>query len=372
MQLLSIHLFRDVMRFVAEAERRPLKTHVHQSLLPLLCHLHDENQRVAEVRISDLLVSPWEAARLPPALAPHGLQRSSLLLALATEQQLWGPLSCCPGSTRCPRWGLPHASARAPKPLPEAFPSCCVFPPRARKGPEPCPGAGDAGPVPWAAVPSPGLCCSAGLSGNPASSYQVPEEQEAQAAAGEGADMGGRRVPGKDGPKAPDPAWTSPLPPRPSVWGWRLCPCPLLQPIAASLQPTHAPFPRACGPTGSSPGSSPSPSPGVLTEPRPSWALAAAWHRSSPGSSQPSAPSKPRHQPAAGWASWVSWQGRPVLGAGTARPRGRVCTNPSLRSLTLSPAGRIQQQSGRVPAAVPAVPAEPTGVHARGGHQVPW
>lgn len=89
-QLLSIHLFRHVMEFVEEVGKKPLKTHVHQSLLPLLCHLHDENRRVAEVRTSDLLVSPWQVARLPPALAPHGLQCSSLLLALATEQQLWG------------------------------------------------------------------------------------------------------------------------------------------------------------------------------------------------------------------------------------------------------------------------------------------
>lgn len=105
-QLLSIHLFRDVMEFVAEAERKPLKTHVHQSLLPLLCHLHDENQRVAEVRISDLLVSPWEVARLPPALAPRGLQRSSLLLALATEQQLWGTSVLLPWQHQVPEMGL--------------------------------------------------------------------------------------------------------------------------------------------------------------------------------------------------------------------------------------------------------------------------
>ena len=104
-QLLSIHLFRDVMDFVAEAERKPLKTHVHQSLLALLCRLHDENQRVAE-RISDVVVSPWEAARLPPALAPHGLQRSSLLLALATEQHLWGTSVLLPWQHPVPEMGL--------------------------------------------------------------------------------------------------------------------------------------------------------------------------------------------------------------------------------------------------------------------------
>ena len=168
-RLLSIHLFRHVMELVVDVGKQPLKTHVQQSLLPLLCHLHDENQRVAEVRIADLLVSPWEVARLPPALAPHGLQCPSLLSWPWLESSSsGGPLSCCPGSIRCPRWGLSHSSARAPNLPTDTFPSCCLFPPGARKGPEPCPGAGDAGPVPWAAVPSPSLCCSAGLSENPA------------------------------------------------------------------------------------------------------------------------------------------------------------------------------------------------------------
>ncbi|XP_054685484.1 maestro heat-like repeat-containing protein family member 7 [Grus americana] len=47
-QLLSIRLFPDAMGFVAEAGKKPLEAHVQQSLLPLLYHLHDENQRVAE------------------------------------------------------------------------------------------------------------------------------------------------------------------------------------------------------------------------------------------------------------------------------------------------------------------------------------
>ncbi|XP_075010007.1 maestro heat-like repeat-containing protein family member 7 [Calonectris borealis] len=54
-QLLSMYLFRDVMEFVAEAGKKLLKTHVHQSLLPLLCHSHDENQRVAEASRKTLL-----------------------------------------------------------------------------------------------------------------------------------------------------------------------------------------------------------------------------------------------------------------------------------------------------------------------------
>ncbi|XP_054685483.1 maestro heat-like repeat-containing protein family member 6 [Grus americana] len=47
-QLLSIRLFRNVMEFVSEVGKKPLEPHVQQSLLPLLYHLHDENQRVAK------------------------------------------------------------------------------------------------------------------------------------------------------------------------------------------------------------------------------------------------------------------------------------------------------------------------------------
>ncbi|XP_069636623.1 maestro heat-like repeat-containing protein family member 6 [Haliaeetus albicilla] len=54
-QLLSMHLFRDVMEFVVEKGKKPLKQHVHRSLIPLLCHLHDENQRVAEASRETLL-----------------------------------------------------------------------------------------------------------------------------------------------------------------------------------------------------------------------------------------------------------------------------------------------------------------------------
>ncbi|XP_074885287.1 maestro heat-like repeat-containing protein family member 7 [Buteo buteo] len=54
-QLLSMHLFRDVMEFVVEEGKKPLKQHVHRSLIPLLCHLHDENQHVAEASRETLL-----------------------------------------------------------------------------------------------------------------------------------------------------------------------------------------------------------------------------------------------------------------------------------------------------------------------------
>ncbi|XP_068052832.1 maestro heat-like repeat-containing protein family member 7 [Anomalospiza imberbis] len=53
-QLLSITLFRDTMGFL-EKEEKPLERPVHQSLLPLFFHCHDENGRVAEASRETLL-----------------------------------------------------------------------------------------------------------------------------------------------------------------------------------------------------------------------------------------------------------------------------------------------------------------------------
>lgn len=102
-QLLSIHLFQDVMEFVAEVGKKLLKTHVHQSLLPLLCHLHDENQHVAEVRLSDLLGScgRWLSCLLPWCLGDCSAPASSWPWLQSSSSG--GPLFCCCGSTRCPR-----------------------------------------------------------------------------------------------------------------------------------------------------------------------------------------------------------------------------------------------------------------------------
>ncbi|NXB99256.1 MROH5 protein, partial [Orthonyx spaldingii] len=41
-QLLSIRLFQEVMELVMDKGKKPLKTHVQQSLLPLFFHWHDE------------------------------------------------------------------------------------------------------------------------------------------------------------------------------------------------------------------------------------------------------------------------------------------------------------------------------------------
>ncbi|XP_039240023.1 maestro heat-like repeat-containing protein family member 6 isoform X2 [Pipra filicauda] len=47
-QLLSVHLFRRVLKLVVEEGKQPLQTHVIQSLLPLFFLSHDENEHLAD------------------------------------------------------------------------------------------------------------------------------------------------------------------------------------------------------------------------------------------------------------------------------------------------------------------------------------
>ena len=94
-QLLSIHLFSKVMELVADEGKKPLKKIVNQSLCPLIISCDDENWRVAKVRFCVMLLHPWEGARLPPALAPPGLQPPP---GLGT-----GTRVLCPG-LRCHLW----------------------------------------------------------------------------------------------------------------------------------------------------------------------------------------------------------------------------------------------------------------------------
>ncbi|KAM7019672.1 maestro heat-like repeat-containing protein family member 7 [Passerculus sandwichensis] len=47
-QVCSMFIFREMLYFWPEEEKKALKSHVCQSLLPLFFHCHDENQRVAE------------------------------------------------------------------------------------------------------------------------------------------------------------------------------------------------------------------------------------------------------------------------------------------------------------------------------------
>lgn len=107
-QLLSIHLFQKVMELVVKKGKKLLKTIVSQSLFPLLIRLHDENQCVAEVRTQGLLVSLWEGAQLPPALAARGLQPPSGLgtrtwvpCALVLPLALYCSAGCFPNTALC-------------------------------------------------------------------------------------------------------------------------------------------------------------------------------------------------------------------------------------------------------------------------------
>ncbi|XP_053858218.1 maestro heat-like repeat family member 5 [Vidua macroura] len=54
-QLLSILLFQTLVSLPLEKDKKALKTHVHQSLLPLFFHCHDEDGRVAQASQETLL-----------------------------------------------------------------------------------------------------------------------------------------------------------------------------------------------------------------------------------------------------------------------------------------------------------------------------
>ncbi|KAM6332830.1 maestro heat-like repeat-containing protein family member 7 [Podargus strigoides] len=82
-QLLSIGLFQDVMEFVAEVGKEALKTHVRQSLVPLLCRLHDENQYVAQASQETLL----QAAQF---------LKKRKLRKLLEREQTWAVDECLP------------------------------------------------------------------------------------------------------------------------------------------------------------------------------------------------------------------------------------------------------------------------------------
>ncbi|KAJ7415698.1 hypothetical protein BTVI_37580 [Pitangus sulphuratus] len=85
-RLLSIHLFGDMIVCVEKEGKRHLKTCVHQSLLPLFYHLHDENQCVAEVGTLELLVSPWKASLETLLQATKFLKKRRFMQLLEREQ----------------------------------------------------------------------------------------------------------------------------------------------------------------------------------------------------------------------------------------------------------------------------------------------
>nr|XP_041569278.1 uncharacterized protein LOC116807522 [Taeniopygia guttata] len=80
-QLCSTLIFREMLDFFPEEDKKALKAHVHQSLLPLSFHCHDENQRVAEASQETLLC------------AAEFLKRRDLE-KLVKNQELWKFTEC--------------------------------------------------------------------------------------------------------------------------------------------------------------------------------------------------------------------------------------------------------------------------------------
>ncbi|XP_032939022.1 uncharacterized protein LOC117008986 [Catharus ustulatus] len=98
-QLLSLDLFCKVMELVVDEGKKPLKSTVCQSLLPLLFHCHDENQCVAE------------AARETLHCSTKFLKKKNLMQLVQTEK-LWifaeRLLRPCPVLTQGPHGLFPR------------------------------------------------------------------------------------------------------------------------------------------------------------------------------------------------------------------------------------------------------------------------
>ncbi|XP_027766132.1 uncharacterized protein LOC114072434 [Empidonax traillii] len=75
-QILSIHLFQEVMKSVVDEGKKPLKIHVVQNLFPFFLYWHDENQQVAQTSREALLC------------VAKFLKRKDLEQMLKTEQPL--------------------------------------------------------------------------------------------------------------------------------------------------------------------------------------------------------------------------------------------------------------------------------------------
>ncbi|CAN8175109.1 unnamed protein product [Coccothraustes coccothraustes] len=92
-QLLSIKLFQDMMEFLEEREST-LESPVHQSLLPLLFHCHDENARVAEVRTH---LTGYPLAKRFSLASPSMLLPSKLLPPIPKSTPSTKPSLTCSG-----------------------------------------------------------------------------------------------------------------------------------------------------------------------------------------------------------------------------------------------------------------------------------
>ncbi|OWK54465.1 hypothetical protein RLOC_00001610 [Lonchura striata] len=110
-QLCSMFVLREMLDFFPEEEKKALKAHVCQSLLPLFFHCHDENQRVAEASQETLLC------------AAEFFKRRDLG-QLVKNQKLWQFTECLLAEDSSSvaehlRWALPYLQSPQ-EPLREA------------------------------------------------------------------------------------------------------------------------------------------------------------------------------------------------------------------------------------------------------------
>ena len=91
-QVLSAHLFCEVMDLAVDKGEKPLERIVSQSLLPLFLHCHEENQHVAKVRFCVMLVDPWQGGS---AASCPGTSRAAASSSLGTETRLLHPELRC-------------------------------------------------------------------------------------------------------------------------------------------------------------------------------------------------------------------------------------------------------------------------------------
>lgn len=270
-RFLAIQFYMDVMDFTEPIEKRHVWPEVRKCLVPLLCHLDDDVEKVAEVRISSLTrcfgrAMPWRRKPLGGTEHPEqGLQEGA------------GPPPC------------------VPRPSPTFLCLPCLRLPR---------GTGR-----WTQVLSPGqwwhlsisVALQAALKTLTFAAKFLKESQLKRLLRARDK-YGAAEYLVRTAPKPQPLPGQAPSSPAPSVQSRQLCPCPWLQPGAASLRCAHTAFPQARSSKVSS-GSSHFWSLGMPTGPWPSRAWASERHLSPLGSTLSPAPSRarPQHQPAAGW-----------------------------------------------------------------------
>ncbi|RMC01110.1 hypothetical protein DUI87_22376 [Hirundo rustica rustica] len=121
-RLLSIRLFQAVMELVKEEEKNLLERNIRQCLFPLFCHLHDENQFVAQVPTIVRDIYQW-LSFITDVSAEHRLDNTLQEMTLAQPHDVVVTLlRCAPSCDRVAvtMWRAIILSSRtAEKVLPE-------------------------------------------------------------------------------------------------------------------------------------------------------------------------------------------------------------------------------------------------------------